>query len=292
MLKYNQKITERKEYKMLNLFTEAPTTFRSNELLEKKQRIHFLKDILNFENETATETELQKELQSTVRGNFSHLVIVNSMLKEMPQSVKNHFEELSNLYKNELLYLRKRKKIKELFQRDSDFRLYENFVVQILVKDIIEDSSKTTPADENTLQKMYLNEKKIYQCLIYEIVTDYISPQVCFDTNNMVLNLHFLLKWQKENCNNVIEKLTSDECEAIAGLIYGLSPKKMFQLNFSSFIQSENDIDKIIDTLPIKFKAKNTAQMMFKIFNLAPHIWCLKEHIQVIKTINGLYRGV
>lgn len=267
----------------------APTlAFTPKDLLEKKDRIRFIKELLNFESETATETELQKELELTVRSNFSHLVVINSILKEMQQLVKNEFKELSNLYENELLYLRKRKTIKELFQKDSTFQLYENFIVQVLVKDIIKDSSKTLLADEKTLQQMYLNEKKIYQCLIYEIAFKYISPFVHFDTINIVLNLHFLLKWLKENKPKPTEKLTNDECEILAGLIYGFSAKDMFQLNLSSFMQSENDINKIIDSLPSKFKVENITQVMFKIFNLAPHIWCLEEHVKVIKTLKGL----
>ncbi len=273
---------------MKNIPTDDRLTIKTNELSEQKARISFLKDILNIEDERVTEINLLRELEQTVMNNFSYLVVLNSMLKEMPQVIKDSFENLSSLYEDELLYLRELKRIKNYFSTDSNFKLYENFVVQVLVMDILKIYNTDKPIEENTFKQLYLQEKKIYQCLIYEITNDFISPRVNFDTTNFVMNFHFILKWLKENKNNSKLELTNDECEIIAGLIYGLKPKEMFKLNFSSFVQIELDIEKIITDLPSKFKVKNLTQVMFKVFNIAPHIWCLKEHIAVIKTIKGL----
>lgn len=273
---------------MKTIAAEKELLLNPMKLQERQTKLNRLKKILFINDETITESALIKELENISRNNFTHLIIIGSLIKEMPKAVKSKFEEINKSYCSEYDYLKKLRQIKSMFRNNSKFISYQYFALRVLAKEVLEEFEELNSENESKITEQYFVEKKILNCLIYNLAEKYMNKRIFMDENDITLNMHFVLKWLKENINRPIEPLTNDECEIIAGLIYGLSNKDILQLNLSSFVKDTKDVEKILSSLPSKFKVHNLTQVMFKIFHLSPHIWCLSSHEKIVETIMGI----
>lgn len=273
---------------MKNTIEEQELILDTEELLSKKIKLIRLKKLLYIDCESVSENSLLKEFETIARNNFTHLIIICSLIKEMPKVVRLKFEELNKCYYSERDYLRKLREIKSLFRKNSKFSSYQYFTLRTLAKEVIESFEELDNEEDKQINEKYFEHKKILNCLIHNISSEYTSKRIYIDENDTTLNMHFILKWLKDNINKPIEPLTNDECEIIAGLIYGLSNKDILQLNLSSFVKDTKDVSEIISCLPKKCKVNNLTQVMFKIFHLSPHVWCLSTHEKIVETIQGI----
>ena len=134
-----------------------------------------------------------------------------------------------------------------------------------------------------------MNEKKIYNCLIYDITSDYLNDYISI-TNNIILNLHLLIKWYIDNINQTEINLDDKECEIIAGLIYDLNYEQILKFIPNYQYKTVFDIHNCLKNLFFKLNVKNVTQLMFKIFQYAPNIWCSESHEEVIDTLHKLFK--
>lgn len=136
---------------------------------------------------------------------------------------------------------------------------------------------------------MYISIKNIQLILLYEILIDDSQKYHLFRKKDFLHNIPLLIDWINVNRYKSIEKLNSDECKIIAGMLCGLN---CYQLSKAFDLESSSPekIESIVKFLPAKFSVKNMTQVIFRLILLNPNI-CHQTSIEnilaIIETLNN-----
>jgi len=83
--------------------------------------------------------------------------------------------------------------------------------------------------------------------------------------------------------------LNDDECEILAGIIYGLNYDEILtKTHLSHQANSYKSITNIIEKLPQKFHVQNMTQVIFRIILVKPLIWHYSSISKIVKSIKDI----
>lgn len=259
------------------------------DLKAKLQKIHIMKWLLNIENQDVnlSEQELQERIDKIANKNFARLTMLNHYLKQMPDVVKNDINSLLSVKKNEREYNRRYNAFKNNFETNLEYKELEQYIMVNITQDAICKLNNKQLEDIEFLKKLVLQNKQNFSILLFNLLYDDSNNMLSYDCSSLIYNLPTLVHWINTNKHKPIKSITSDDCEIIAGLFYGLDYDGLLGLNLSSFTKNYCELNKIITNLPQKFYVKNITQVLFRLLILKPLIWSYPSHEEVVKAIKG-----
>ncbi len=251
-----------------------------NSLKVQIRKLKSLKYILNIKNnkqELSIEI-LQKKTDELCFKHFANLLAIHYYLFQATDGIKKYINKIKtvkdncNLYKN--YYIDYLKKIKN----NKEFKDYKFYIIIHRTMEVRESVLKKNNNNINYLDNALLNYKQIQFALLFNILGEYFRPR------DIMENLPQLAIWIDENKNKPIEKLMIEDCEILAGLLYGLNYEQLQTLILN---KNNNEIKHIIDNIPSKFHVKNLTQTIFRLVIMNPDIINFNSHEEIIETIKN-----
>ena len=138
---------------MKNSYYNKDLIINKNDICKKLIKFKQLKSILNINNDILTEYDLDKLFLNTIQHNRLYLIVLNALLRDMSDSVRNIFKNLINVYNDESEYKKILNIIKDKFAFDTEFKQLETNLLQMMIYDISCKNSLNLISD-------ILNEKK------------------------------------------------------------------------------------------------------------------------------------
>jgi len=264
---------------------------KMDELSLKLEKAKQMKWLLRMEDSENVVEDLQKEIDDICYKNFTHLIMIHHYLTQMTTKIKNSVDKIIAAKDEPKLCRKLYFDYLKSYDIKSEFQEFERYIYMDRFTETLKDMPHINYAnfDKNFNEiKQVVYDFKILQLIcIYNIIDN--NSFMMFVTKDIMQNIPQLVYWIRENERKPIEDLTTDECEILAGCIYGLSYDDMLEkLHLSSLVNSYKDVQNIISNLPAKFGVLNLTQVMFRIILLKPHIWKQGEHEFIVRSIKGL----
>lgn len=261
-----------------------------HKLLLKYEKIKIMKKLLNINARAGnlTEEDLCANIQELAEQNPLGLITLNFYESEVPDKVRCFFNKLSDNINDKASFRRFINIYKLLLKTNQIFREFNDYILVHMSKEIMEQLNSQDCMNTQVVMQKALEAKTISLILLYRILAEECNDIVKFQTSDVLHNFPLLSLWIAKNKYKPIEELTCDECEVLAGLLYGLDYSGIIELNLSSGAKHFSVIDQIIKSLPEKFHVNNITQVIFRILLLKPFIWGLSSHKNIVDAIKGL----
>lgn len=266
-------------------------TTKIQELALRCKRIKTMKWLINLENSTEEfiEQDLQDRLNLIASKNFSYLIVFYEYIFKMPTSIRNIIEQMVTNKTNTASFRKFYHLYLKSFKTNNQFINYDYMVNCNLAEEVLRKLPESKQYDAVFIKKMLIEEKRIQLILLFNILTYNNKNTFLFRKKDFLNNLPILIDWINETQKLPVKELNNDDCEIIAGLLYGFDIEEMSQkLNLSSFAIKIDSINKIIENLPQKFNVQNMTQVIFRVVLFKPTIWQLSEHEEIVKQIKEI----
>lgn len=266
-------------------------TLTKENLALKFKRIVTMKWLmgLNKSTEEFTEQYLQKQLNKSAFKNFSHLIMFYHYILKMPECVKQSAEQLIFNQHDTTLCKKYYRRYLKSFKTNKKFIEYDYMIIFNRMDEALKDMPQKKKSDVNYVKNLFLEAKRIQLILLFNILAYNDFNRLLFRKADFFSNLPALLYWVDETQKKPIKELDNDDCEIIAGFIYGFDTEEMLaKLNLSSFAANPDALNKIIEKLPAKFSVQNITQALFRVVLLKPALWQLSEHVDIVKHIKEI----
>lgn len=267
------------------------TTLTQENLALKFKRIETMKWLIDLEksNEEFTEQYLQEQLNQSAFRNFPHLIMFYHYILKMPECVKQSAEQVIFNRNNATLCKKYYRQYLRNFKTNKKFIDYDYMIIFNRIDEALKDIPQKKKSDVNYTKRLLLEVKRIQLILLFNILAFNDFNHLLFRKADFLCNLPALLYWIDETQKKPIKELNNDDCEVIAGFIYGFNIEEMLvKLNLSSFALNPDALNEIIEKLPAKFSVQNITQVLFRVVLLKPALWQLSEHVDIVKHIKEI----
>ena len=261
----------------------------SDTLSIKLHEIESMKYILglNDEQQEYSYEFLKSQIDNLCREHSACLVVLNCYLSEMPKQVKQAIDKIIETMDNEELCKKHYEEYLDQYQSNQFFKEYQNYIYTQRSQDALLDLTEDERENFIKLQDSLNRNKRNQLALLFNILCGDAFIPIDFTDN-----LPPLIMWINNNKEKPIEPLTDDECKII-GVLMGGYYEKILSFNvLSRSIKTYEDVNEVINNIPVKFGVQNITQVLFRIYLLKPHIWNNREFEELVKSIKNVRENV